>query len=103
MLEVTTHAASVIANECERRELPETSGVRIYRRPSAKEASVRALGVQFVPEPGGDDTVIRQDDAAVFLAPGIEHLVGTRLLDAESDGAAPRLMLRKQADGATHS
>jgi hypothetical protein len=101
MLEVTTQAASVIAHECERRALPETSGVRIYRRPSAKEVSVRALGVEFVREPRDDDTVIREGDAAIFLAPDIEHLVGARLLDAESDGATPRLMLRKQENGAT--
>jgi Fe-S cluster assembly iron-binding protein IscA len=100
MLEVTTRAASVIANECQRRDLPDTSGVRIYPRPAAKDVSVRALGVEFVREPRDDDTVIRQDDAAVFLAAGIEHLVVARQLDAEPEGTAPRLMLRKQENGA---
>ncbi len=103
MLEVTTHAASVIASECERRELPETSGVRIYRRPAAKDVSVRALGVEFVREPRDNDTVIREGDAAVFLAHDVEHLVGARLLDAEGEGVPPRLMLRKQGNGAIHS
>jgi len=40
------------------------------------------------------DTVVREGEATVFLADGVEGLVGARVLDAEGSGTPPRLVLR---------
>ena len=93
MLELTPLAASAIANECAQRALPETGGIRIAPR-RGNEKTVRALVVEFVAEPDENDTVIRDGAAAVFLADGVERLVGSRLLDAESTASPPQLVLR---------
>jgi hypothetical protein len=96
MLELTPLAASAIANECAQRALPETGGIRIYPRRTKKEKGVRALVVEFVAQPEDHDTVIREGDAAVFLADGVERIVDSRLLDAESAGSPPQLVLRSR-------
>ncbi len=98
MLEMTQLAATAIASECGRRALPESGGVRIFPRRTKNEESVHALIVEFVAEPEDGDTIVREGDAAVFLADGVEAIVGSRILDAQHAGSPPQLMLRTPVD-----
>jgi hypothetical protein len=94
MLEITDHAASVIAAECTAREVPDTGGLRIAPKSSEENGNVRSLVIEFVTRPVASDTVVREGGATVFLADGVAGLVGARVLDAEGSGTPPRLVLR---------
>jgi Fe-S cluster assembly iron-binding protein IscA len=97
MLEITQHAASVIAEECSAREVPETGGLRIAPKTSADNGNVRSLVIEFVARPRSSDTVLHEGDATVFLADGVAPVIGSRILDAEESGTPPRLVLRSRA------
>jgi hypothetical protein len=99
MMEITQHAASIIATECAVREVPDSGGLRIAPKTAVHDGTARTLVIEFVPRPQPSDTVLREGDATVFLADGVDHLVGERVLDAEDGGTrpgggAPRLVLR---------
>lgn len=98
MLEMTRQAADVIATQCEKRALPATAGIRIYPRRTKKPDSVQTLVVEYVDDAEEGDTIIRHGAAAVFLAEGVEEIVGCRVLDAQETAAAsPQLLLRAPA------
>lgn len=105
MLEVTPPAASAISNECAQRAIPETGGVRIfYRRGhcAKNQRAVRSLAVAYVANPEESDTLIQENGVRVFLADGVERMVGSRLLDAKSPSSSPpQLMLRARTDRGT--
>ncbi len=94
MLELTQGAATAIASERGKRALPESGGVRIFPRRTKNEESVHALVVEFVSKPEDGDTIVRRGDAAVFLAAGVDAIVGSRVLDAQHTGSPPQFVLR---------
>lgn len=99
MIEITQHAASVIATECAVREVPDSGGLRIAPKSAVHNGTPRSLVIEFVPRPQPSDIVVREGDATVFLADGVDHLVGERVLDTEDGearpgGGPPRLVLR---------
>jgi hypothetical protein len=103
MLQITEHAATVIAEACDAQELAESGGLRIAYKTAVHDGSVRSLLVEYVDRPQASDTVVREGPAAIFLADGVDRVVAGRILDAERDGMPPRLVLRSQAattDGA---
>jgi hypothetical protein len=98
MLEMTRQAADVIATQCEKRALPATAGIRIYPRRTKQPDSVQTLVVEYVVGAEEGDTIIRHGAAAVFLAEGVDEIVGSRVLDAQDAGApSPQLLLRGRA------
>jgi hypothetical protein len=98
MLEMTPQAADVIATQCEQRALPATAGIRIYPRRTKKPDSVQTLVVEYVDGAEEGDTIIRHGSAAVFLAEGVDRIVGSRVLDAKDTAASsPQLLLRAPA------
>jgi len=97
MLQITQHAANTIATECEKRALPETAGVRIYPRRTRHPDSVDTLVVEFVNGAEVGDTVVRQGGASVFLAEGVDEIIGSRVLDAQHGASPPQLLLRAPA------
>jgi hypothetical protein len=94
MLALTQDAATLISTECERRALPSTAGIRIFRRQTKRPTSVQTLVVEYVEEPEDDDTVVRRGSAAVFLAEGVDDVVGSRVLDTHRQVSPPQLLLR---------
>jgi hypothetical protein len=94
MLDLTDAAATAIAGECARRKLPATAGVRIYPRRTKNDRCVEALVVEFVASPDDDDVVIRHRGAGVFLACGVDEIVGARVLDVKGVASPPQLLLR---------
>lgn len=94
MLDLTEAAATAIADECAKRELPAAGGVRIYSRRTKNDRCVEALVVEFVASPEDDDVVIRRGGAGVFLAYGVDEIVGARMLDVKRFTSPPQLLLR---------
>jgi hypothetical protein len=94
MLEITDVAATAIARECAKRKLPATAGVRIYPRRTKNDACVEALVVEYVASPEDDDVVIHRGDAGVFLACGVDEIIGARVLDVQRVASPPQLLLR---------
>ena len=95
MLEITVRAATVIAHACSAQDLSESGGLRITPN-TTNNGAVRSLRVEFVDGPAPTDTVVQEGPANVFLADGLERLVGAAVLDAQSSHLPPRLVLRKQ-------
>jgi hypothetical protein len=96
MLEITPHAASVIAAECDAREVPDTGGLRIAPKKAVEDGARRSLVIAFVARPQPSDVVVQEGDATVFLAEGVDRLVGERVLDADDGGSPPHLVLRRR-------
>ncbi len=94
MLEITERAATVIADACTAQDLSKAGGLRIAPKTTVNDGAVSSLAVEFVDRPQPTDTVLRAGLATVFLADGLERLVGTRVLDAERSGLPPQLVLR---------
>ncbi len=99
MLELTQLAATTIASERGKRALPESGGVRVFPRRTKNERSVHALVVEFVAEPEDGDTIVRRGDGAVFLAEGVDAIVGSRVFDADNTGSPPQFVLRAANSG----
>lgn len=98
MLELTQVAATAIAGECARRNLPPSSGIRIYPRRTKNDTSIAALVVEFVSSPEDDDVVIREGRAGVFLARGVDKIIGRRVLDVQNIASPPQFVLRAPRD-----
>jgi hypothetical protein len=92
MLSITTRAASAIADTCDSRIVPD-GGLRIARK-ALTQGSKPTLVVEFVDRPRSDDVIVRSGEARVFLADGVEELIGEGILDAESKAVPPRFVLR---------
>ena len=75
MLEITARAATVIAHACSAQDLSESGGLRITPN-TTNNGAVRSLRVEFVDGPSPTDTVVQEGPANVFLADGLERLVG---------------------------
>jgi hypothetical protein len=98
MFEMTRQAADAIATQCEKRSLPATAGIRIYPRRTRKPDSLQTLVVEYVDGAEEGDSIIRHGSAAVFLAEGVDEIVGTRVLDVQDSAApSPQLLLRTRA------
>jgi hypothetical protein len=93
MLSITTRAASAIAGTCDPRIVPD-GGLRIVRKAPTQEVPRPKLVVEFVDRPRSDDVIVRSGDAKVFLADGVEEVIGERILDADSNAVPPRFVLR---------
>jgi hypothetical protein len=95
MLRITDRAATAIASACHAQHLPDEGGVRIMPRPSdADTLSIGSLVVHFVERAQPADTVVRERDATVFLADGVDLVVANRVLDVDGGVTPPQLVLR---------
>jgi Fe-S cluster assembly iron-binding protein IscA len=102
MISITTRAASAIADTCDSRIVPD-GGLRIARKALTQDGPKPTLVVEFVDRPRSDDVVVRSGDARVFLADGVEELIGERVLDADSNAVPPRFVLRARRPPASES
>jgi Fe-S cluster assembly iron-binding protein IscA len=102
VLSITTRAASAIADTCDAQIVPD-GGLRIARKKATQDSSKPTLVVEFVDRPRSDDVIVRSGDAKVFLADGVEELIGERILDAENNVVPPRFVLRAPRPTASES
>lgn len=83
MLTISESAAEVIKVVLAGGDSPEGSGLRIA--PVADEAGQAELQAAIASEPQGDDQVVEEAGARVFLEPQAAELLGDKVLDAERD------------------
>jgi Fe-S cluster assembly iron-binding protein IscA len=76
MLAITENAAAAINALTTHSEMPEGSGVRI-----AADASGEGLALDMVTSPDGDDAVVEQHGATVYLEPQAAQLLDDKTLD----------------------
>jgi Fe-S cluster assembly iron-binding protein IscA len=78
VLHITESAAALINELVESSDLPEGAGLRIAQREDHA-----ALAMHLTAEPGGEDTVVVEDESSVFLGPVAAARVHRQTLDAE--------------------
>lgn len=101
MLTLTNNAAHVIRSLQSGSELPEGAGLRIATRP---EEDVNSLQLAMAPEPTGDDAVVEDQGARVFLENAAALMLEQMVLDAEvDDQGSVQFFLGNQPDSTPES
>ena len=95
MLAITPTAAEAIKGVVNSSGLPESSGLRIAR---PLETDERGAGFELsvAESPQGDDQVIAEHGAQVFLQPEAADVLDDRLLDADMRDDNVRFLLEPQ-------
>ncbi len=93
MLQVTTNAASALADTRAQRGLPDHYGIRIFGSATATPDMKSAFQFRFVEEPQADDEVTEAEGTRVFLAPEVAPALDNSVLDTK----AGRLVLKSHA------
>lgn len=83
MLTISESAAEVIKVVLAGGDSPEGSGLRIA--PVADASGAGELQAAIASAPEGDDEVVEESGARVFLEPQAASLLGDKVLDAERD------------------
>ena len=95
MLAITPTAAEAIKDVVSSAGLPESSGLRIARPPETDERGAGfELSVAAVPE--GEDQVVEEHGAQVFLQPQAADVLDDRRLDADVKDDQVRFLLEPQ-------
>jgi len=101
MLTLTPDATQAIEQILENPELPEGAGVRISATPEPSEngAAPQAIELQMVVagEPAGDDHVIEDAGARVFVDDTLSGVLDDKQSDAALDGEQVEFRLGDQA------
>jgi iron-sulfur cluster assembly protein len=94
---MTTEAADAIRIVKEALELPDSAGLRISTAHQAMNGTGPSFAVELAPAPEGEDEVLEDGGAQVFLAPEASPALDDKLLDADlaTDGEV-RFTLREQ-------
>jgi iron-sulfur cluster assembly protein len=95
VLAITPTAAEAIKGVVSSSGLPDSSGLRIARPPETDERGAGfELSVAEAPE--GDDHVIAEHGAQVFIEPQAADVLDDRLLDADMRDDQVRFLLEPQ-------
>lgn len=89
MLSLTPRAVEVIHHLLDSSDLPQGAGLRIAQREDHP-----ALAMTLADGAQPDDTVVRDQEAVVFVEPMAAMRVGDRVLDAEVNETRRALYLR---------
>lgn len=95
MLQVSTNAASLLANARSDQGLPEHVGVRISVSPSVDGAAAVNLQLGFAEAPEPGDQVTESEGTRVFVAPELADALDRTMLDTTEDSG--KLILTDQA------
>ncbi len=90
MLSLTDNAKAAITGITSQAGMPETGGVRITLTPDADQVEL-----SLAPEPEGNDQVIDEDGARVFVEDAASPLLEPHTLDAETGPEGIGFALRK--------
>lgn len=97
MLQLTSAAATQVAQARQSQGLPETFGLRIFGEQRA-EGGVE-LGLAFAEVPAEDDQVTEQEGTRLFLAPEVVGPLASAALDVEETPEGAKLILTEQNTG----
>ena len=93
MLAITPEATVLVGAIRDQQRLPDTYGLRLYA--GASDDGQRALHIGFTEEPAAGDEVTEGEGARVFVASEIAPALSDMVLDVESSGEEPRLVLHR--------
>ena len=94
MLQLTSAAATQLAQARESQGLPETFGLRVFAEPQP-DGGV-GLGLAFAEVPAEDDQVSEQEGTRIFVAPEVVEPLATAALDVEETAEGVKLILTEQ-------
>lgn len=94
MLQVTSAAATQLAQARESQGLPDTFGLRVYGEP--QPGGGISLGLAFAELPAEDDQVSEQEGTRIFVAPEVIEPLATAALDVEETPEGVKLILTEQ-------
>ncbi|HEY2724634.1 MAG TPA: adhesin [Pseudonocardiaceae bacterium] len=83
MLTVSEAAAEAIKSLVSDNQMPEGSGLRIYRHGSAESTKSEGLELSIAAKPADDDEVVEDKGARVFLPPNVVNVMLNMELNAE--------------------
>jgi iron-sulfur cluster assembly protein len=95
VLAITPTAAEAIKGVVSSSGLPETSGLRIAR-PSETDERGAGFELSVAAAPDGEDQVVEEHGAQVFLEPEAADVLEDRLLDADMRDDKVRFLLEPQ-------
>lgn len=94
MLQVTSAAATQIAQARESQGIPDTFGVRVFGEPQPNGGI--SLGLVFAEVPAEDDQVTEQEGTRIFVAPEVVEPLAAAALDVEETPEGAKLVLTQQ-------
>lgn len=95
MLQVTTAAATALAEVRDAQDLPDSYGVRIAAQPDPSGQVGIALQFAEVPEAG--DEVTPTDGPDVYVAPELAEPLSGSLIDVDDTPEGPQLVIKPQS------
>ena len=94
MLQVTSAAATQLAQARESQGIPDTFGVRVFGEPQPNGGI--SLGLAFAELPAEDDEVSEQEGTRIFVAPEVIEPLAAAALDVEETPEGAKLVLTQQ-------
>ena len=94
MLQVTSAAATQLAQARESQGIPDTFGLRVFGEPQPNGGI--SLGLTFAEVPAEDDQVSEQEGTRIFVAPEVVEPLATAALDVEETPEGAQLILTEQ-------
>lgn len=94
MLQLTSAAATQVAQARQSQGLPETFGLRVFGEP--QPGGGVSLTLAFAETPAEDDQVTEQEGTLVFVAPEVVEPLATAALDVEETAEGVKLVLTEQ-------
>jgi Fe-S cluster assembly iron-binding protein IscA len=94
MLQLTSAAATQLAQARESQGLPDSFGLRVFGEP--QPGGGVSLGLAFAEVPAEDDQVSEQAGTRLFVAPEVVEPLATAALDVEETPEGVKLILTEQ-------
>jgi Fe-S cluster assembly iron-binding protein IscA len=94
MLQLTSAAATQLAQARESQGLPDSFGLRVFGEP--QPGGGVSLGLAFAEVPAEDDQVSEQEGTRLFVAPEVVEPLATAALDVEETPEGVKLILTEQ-------
>ena len=94
MLQLTSAAATQIAQARESQGLPDTFGLRVFGE--QQPGGGLSLNLAFAELPAEDDHVSEQEGTRIFVAPEVVEPLATAALDVEETPEGAQLILTEQ-------
>lgn len=94
MLQLTSAAATQVAQARQTQGVPDTFGLRVFGEP--QPGGGISLALAFAELPAEDDQVSEQEGTRIFVAPEVVEPLATAALDVEETVDGVKLVLTEQ-------
>jgi Fe-S cluster assembly iron-binding protein IscA len=97
MFKLTMAAENVLTDVRDQSGKPDTFGVRFFA--SGEPVNESRLAFEFVDSAKPGDMVDEDSNLTTIVSPEVDQLVGDAIVDIETDGGQPSLVLRRPGPG----